>query len=397
MAKATESNALVVVAGQRGVCGIRARCDLEPEWIGVEQILADNCPARSEAGLRRARDPPSRRNRRRGAPRSRAAGSLAFSGTCACGPRLPGRSSTGFDPSGAAVTTAACSKVLATISRRSARSRPRSPGGGLAASACPHASAGWSWIQARSSSSSSRRSNNSPRLGPSSGSLAARVENLRQRRAPRGPPVPRGPPPRRVNGSDVEDTPSRSGREPRWLPATTSRAADADFPERPRRVERQLPALGDRGARFEDDQLFGTTTIRRGRRGVADTPRRKQVRVLVETLVPEHDVLDRLDRPLPALALGQELGPLQLDVDDAAALVRDEVDRLFPVIANHDVHSDRTAGRCHLAFDREAIVVAGERDGLSARGTRRHRHERHGKARSNRIARRCTGQIHAVE
>ena len=144
----------------------------------------------------------------------------------------------------------------------------------------------------------------------------------------------------------------------------------ADFPERPRRVERELPALGDRGARLEDDQLLGTTTFRRGRRTVADTPRRKEVRVLVEALVPEHHVLDRLDRPLPTLALGQELRPLQLDVDDAAALVRDEVNRLIPVIANHDVHGDRTAGRCHLAFNRETIVVAGERNGLSARGTR---------------------------
>ena len=162
-------------------------------------------------------------------------------------------------------------------------------------------------------------------------------------------------------------------------------------------LERQLPALGDLVARIEGDQELGTNAVRHGRRAVTDAARRERVGAVEELLVPQHKVLDRLDRPLPALALGQELGPLQLDVDDAAALVRDEVDRLIPVIANHDVHSDRTAGRCHLAFNREAIVIAGERDGLSARGARRHRHERHGKARSNRIARRCTRQIHAVD
>ncbi len=87
----------------------------------------------------------------------------------------------------------------------------------------------------------------------------------------------------------------------------------------------------------------------------------------------EDDLLDRPDRTIPVLALRPERGPLQVDVDDPAALVRDEVDRLFPIVSDHDVHSDRIAGRGHLAFDRETVMLAGGRDRLRASGRRRPR------------------------
>ena len=151
-----------------------------------------------------------------------------------------------------------------------------------------------------------------------------------------------------------------------------------NLPERPRHVERELPALGDRGPRLENGQLLGPTTFRRGGRVVADTAGREEIRAVLEALVIEDDLLDRPDRTIPVLALRPERGPLQVDVDDPAALVRDEVDRLFPIVSDHDVHSDRIAGRGHLAFDRETVMLAGGRDRLPRRGARGRGHERHG-------------------
>ena len=121
--------------------------------------------------------------------------------------------------------------------------------------------------------------------------------------------------------------------------------------------------------------MVGTLTVRHGRRGVADAPRREPVRIVIEALSVEDELLHRLDRAAPAPALAAKRRSLELHVRDPPALVGLEVDHLVPLVADEDIDGDRRASVGDLALDDEPVVLAGHGHRVRCRAASQDRDE----------------------
>ena len=89
--------------------------------------------------------------------------------------------------------------------------------------------------------------------------------------------------------------------------------------------------------------MVGTLTLRHGRRVVADAPWGEPVRIVIEALGVEDELLRRLDRAAPVPALAAKRRSLELDVHDPTALVGLQVDHLVALVTDQDLDRDRRA------------------------------------------------------